>query len=94
MTVTEELQHAKRDERGGNRPAQPGERDHESNRERRADRDGHGNRMPRTERHERAEHRTPTTLLHPERHGKQPSHSGIDAVKRAERHEHRPLRLR
>ena len=77
-------------EHAGHRPAQPGERDGESNRQRRTDRDGHRQRMSGAERHERAEDRAAAALLHPERHGKQPSHSRIDAVKRAERHQHRP----
>jgi hypothetical protein len=88
--MTEESQHAKRDKDDGNRPTQPAERDHESNRQRSANRSGHRKRVPGTQRHERTEDRTATTLLHSERHRKQPAHSWIDAMKCAERHQHRP----
>jgi hypothetical protein len=39
--------------------------------------------MTDSEGHERAEHGTATTLLHPERHGKQPTHSWVDAMEGA-----------
>jgi hypothetical protein len=48
--------------------------------------------MSDPERHERANHRATAALLHPERHRKQPPHSRVDPVKRAERDQHRPFR--
>jgi hypothetical protein len=49
------------------------------------DRRGDRQRVPGTERRQRAPQRAAPLLLHAERHGKQPPHPGVDAVKRAER---------
>src|SRR5262245_12956958 len=92
VAMTNHAQDAERDEQAGNWPAQPADWHHESDRECQSDRTGHRKRMPGTEWQERPKHGVAATLLHPERHRKQPSHTRIDAVKGAQRHQHHPRR--
>ena len=89
MPVTKEPHYAERDEDARDRPAKLTDRNDGAHRQRHADRAGDGQRMAGTERHQRAKHSSAPALLQPERDRKQPAHSGIDAVKGAERNQHR-----